>query len=154
MPIFLRKPFQECFINKIFALCIALSFLLLTGCEREIGDNKNENIDSGQLVYLFVDYADLRPESRVLVIEVPYRTGMTVLDAMNTAKSNDKLDFDYSGKGETAFIKSIGGVSNQGAAKNNWIFYVNQELAKRSSGAFELQPGDLIEWRLGGYPQQ
>ena len=141
-------------MNKIVALSILLSFLILPGCERDSDDNKNTNNNSGQLVYLIVDFADLRPESRVLEIEVPYQTGMTVLEAMNTAKSNNKLEFEYSGNGETAFIKSIDGVSNQGAGKNNWIFYVNKELAKRSSGAFELEPGDLIEWRLGGYPQQ
>lgn len=61
------------------------------------------------------------------------------------------VKFESSGSGETAFVKAIDGVENEKAAGDNWTFKVNGKLGDRSSGVFELKPGDDVVWRFGAY---
>ncbi len=57
----------------------------------------------------------------------------------------------YSGQGETAFVKSILGVENEGAGGDNWTYRVNGKLGDRSSGSFLLADEDQVQWTLGKY---
>ena len=69
--------------------------------------------------------------------------------AQGASKQAD-LKFEYKGSGETAFLKSIDGVENEGggAEKKNWQFWVNGKRADRGFGVFELQLSDKVVWKF------
>jgi hypothetical protein len=72
---------------------------------------------------------------------------MTVLDAMQAAKaSKHGIDFEFTGKAETAFLVRIDDVKNHGggAGKRNWLYSVNDVPGDRSFGVFELGVYELM----------
>jgi hypothetical protein len=99
-------------------------------------------------VRLVIDYGDGVQKHYTAL---PWREGMTVLDAMKAAKAHARgIEFAYSGSGSTAFLSSIDDVGNQGGGKN-WIYRVNGELGDRSFGAKPLAAGDEVNWTFGSY---
>ena len=53
---------------------------------------------------------------------------MTVFEVLEAvAAKSDKFKFKHRGKGETCFITSLNGKSNEGVQGRNWIFHVNGE---------------------------
>ena len=65
------------------------------------------------------------------------------------------LEKDYkvnkTGEGKDAFVTSINGVTASEKDKTYWAFSVNEKLSKVGAGSYELQDGDIIEWRLEKY---
>ncbi len=83
--------------------------------------------------------------------EIPWKKGMTVLDAMKHArKSPHGITFDYTGSGSTAFLTKIDDLKNQGGGKNskNWILRVNKKLSTKGFGVYELNAKDVVRWRF------
>ncbi len=96
---------------------------------------------------------ELPAPAQTIDMEVKVDKDTTVFDALRQAEQSDKrIQLDVSGSGETAFVRSLGGVTNRGAAGKNWIYYVNGELANRGAGVFQIAPGDRVVWRFGQYP--
>ena len=76
----------------------------------------------------------------------------TVLDVMVAARSHARpLELEYKGEGRSAFLMSIEGVENElaGPASKNWLYWVNDEFAKRGMGAMPVADGDIVLWRFG-----
>jgi hypothetical protein len=86
---------------------------------------------------------------------IEHKPKMTVLDAMNELKGRklQPLAFEFSGRGPNAFLKSLGGVENEGGGRSarNWFFRVGTKLGERSFGITEIAPGDEIIWHFGKY---
>ena len=86
---------------------------------------------------------------------IEYKPKMTVMDVMSQLKVRkiQPLAFEYSGRGQNAFLKSIGGVANEGGGRSarNWFFRVGEKLGERSFGISEVSPGDEIIWHFGKY---
>ncbi|WP_197527136.1 DUF4430 domain-containing protein [Pirellulimonas nuda] len=78
-----------------------------------------------------------------VVREIPWRAGMTALDQLKQATQVEVLH-----GGSSAFLRSIGGLDNQGAAGRNWQFWVNGRFGEASAGATPLAPGDRVLWRF------
>ena len=89
---------------------------------------------------------------------LPFREGMTVLDAMNLADDWPRgIDFQHRGRNATAFLTSIDALENEGGRgqRRNWLFSVNDEPADRSFGVVALQPGDVVRWEYrSALPEQ
>lgn len=99
-------------------------------------------------VELTIDYGD-GVEKRFTAL--PYQSGLTVLGLMELASQHPRgVKFEYRGKGETAFLKSIDGLANEGRGRN-WIFLVNDRLGETSFAIQSLQTGDKVRWRFGKY---
>ncbi|QDU42824.1 hypothetical protein Mal52_12920 [Symmachiella dynata] len=99
-------------------------------------------------VKLIIDYND-GVEKHFTAI--PWKKGMTVMDAMRYAKRGKHgIDFKFSGNGDTAFLTQIDDLKNEGGGegKKNWILRVNKKLATESFGVFELKSGDVIRWQF------
>lgn len=80
--------------------------------------------------------------------EIPWREGMTVLDAMKAVENHPRgVKIEYRGSGATAFLVRIDDVENEGSGRN-WIYRVNGELAKRSFAVHPLQRGDAVLWKF------
>lgn len=60
----------------------------------------------------------------------------------------DKLidELEYSGQGETVFVKSISGIANDSQAGRYWIYMVNDELSKVGCGTYRIKQGDQVKW--------
>lgn len=88
---------------------------------------------------------------------IPWTKGMTALDALKHAKAMPApmgLTLDFTGSGETAFVRAIDGLRNEGGGNGarNWTYTVNDELAKASAGVVTLNPGDTVRWTYAGSP--
>ena len=82
---------------------------------------------------------------------VDFEAGSTVLDLLKKAAVEKEFDLQYSGNGETAFVKAIDGVVGGQDNQGWWIYLVNNELAHQGAGVVTIKDGDQIEWRLGTY---
>lgn len=76
----------------------------------------------------------------------------TAFEALRLFAKERNLPVEHRGSGETLFVVAIGGVANEGAGGDNWVYLVNDQLGDRSSGARKLSPGDRLVWRFGSYP--
>ncbi len=82
---------------------------------------------------------------------LPWQEKMTVLDALLNAQKHPRgIKVQYRGKGPTAFVSKIDDLENQGRG-SNWIYRVNDKLADRGCGVYELKAGDTILWKFGEY---
>lgn len=78
--------------------------------------------------------------------------GATVFEATRQALENHEVAFEHvGGEGEMTFVKSIGGVANQQAAGDNWVYRVNGKLGNVGAGVREVAQGDQITWSFGSY---
>jgi hypothetical protein len=100
-------------------------------------------------VRLIVDYGD-GVEKHFAAI--PWKLGMTVLDALEFASRHPRgVKFKYTGAEATAFVTEIDDLKNEGGAKRNWTYRVNDKLGARSCGVAELKESDRVLWRFGKY---
>ncbi len=86
-------------------------------------------------------------------VAVPCSGDSTVFSTLERAMNMGDLEFESSGRGESAFVISIDDVENQRAAGDNWTYRVNGELADRGCGVYDIQPGDQIMWHFGEYEE-
>lgn len=137
----------------IAALVVLLGWYgygLLNKPARQSGDQGPSNQrPTGQVVQIMIDFGD-----RQLQDEVAWTPRMTAFDALK-AQLKDPGRIDYSGSGETLFINSVDDYANQGGGdtNKNWVFWVNQTLGDRSSGDFQLDADDIVEWKYCTLPE-
>jgi len=116
--------------------------------ERNTTDPGREN--GTKTVTLTIDYGD---GFQKRFVNIRWRKGMTVLDAMQSAKRHKRAQFDftYRGRGATALLSKIDDVGNEGGGKRNWIYSVNKQKGDRSFGICKLHSGDAVLWRFETY---
>ena len=136
----------------IFLISVLLTLPFLAGCDTSGAGSAVA--ERGDKVAGTVDLeVNFNSDKRAVSVKIPCSSDSTVFSIMERARNLGDLKFESSGSGETAFIKSIGGVENGGATGDNWIYRINGELGDTSVGVCELKPGDKIQWRLGKYPK-
>ena len=77
---------------------------------------------TGEFVSLRIDFGDQNPKQ---FPQVPWREGMTVLDALAWADHQAPgIDFAYEHTGTDAFVRKIDGIANQGSGQSarNWLY--------------------------------
>ncbi len=77
----------------------------------------------------------------------------TVFDLLQAVAAVNRVKVDYSGSGETVFIKAIDGVVGGEGDNPWWVYLVNNQLANEGCGTKRLESGDRVTWRLGKYPE-
>ena len=125
------------------AAAILLAAMLLVAAAA--GDHAHAQSATVRLV---VDYGDGVVKT---ITGLPWAKGSTVLDVMNAAKDRPHgISFSYTGSGASALLTRIDDVANEGgaAAKKNWQLWVNTSYADRGFGVYEVQPLDVVFWRL------
>lgn len=95
---------------------------------------------------------DFQSEKKEIDVRIPCSEDSTVFTILERAQNLGDVKFESRGEGETAFVTSIGGVENQAAAGDNWVYRVNGELGDKSCGVFSVKPGDEVLWVFGKYP--
>ena len=66
------------------------------------------------------------------------------------AERDGEFQFEAQGKGETFFVTSVLGRANEGRGGRNWVFQVNDQLAKRGAGTLEIEAGAVVTWEFRG----
>ncbi len=132
----------------VLRLTLAVTTVLICGCERS--DSPID--DNGTIVGSVQLEIDFRSDREKLTLQIPCASDSTVLSVLQSAKETGDLEFSFTGRGETAFVKSIGGVENQAAEGDNWVYRVNGDLGDRSCGKFSVKPDDHVLWVFGKYP--
>ncbi len=109
----------------------------------------SSSADPKAAVELVVDYGD-GVEKRFK--SLPWSQNMTVLDALNAAKSSPHgITFEHRGSGDSVFLLKIDDLGNEGGGKGkrNWLYEVNGKLGNKSCGIFQVAEGDRIVWTFG-----
>ncbi|MEE8169231.1 MAG: DUF4430 domain-containing protein [Phycisphaerae bacterium] len=100
----------------------------------------------GHHVRLVIDYGD-GVEKHFTVL--PWRKGMTALDAMKLAEASSHgikvQSRDFGGAGH--MIQRIDDLQNEGGRGKNWVFWINTNFGEASVSRVELQPSDVVTWR-------
>jgi len=147
-------PKVFCRTTPFFLLCaVLIAQFLIAGCDSASAPavkTKPPVSKTGKVtVQLEVDFQSDREN---IVVRIPCSEDSTVLTILARAQNIGDLEFTSIGEGETAFVTSIGGVENQAAAGDNWVYRVNDELGDKSCGVFSVKPGDEVLWVFGEYP--
>lgn len=123
---------------SVYTLCLALLCLSVLA-------NVLPAAETAPQIRIVIDYGD-GVEKHFTALT--WKEGMTVLDAMQAAKSHPRgVTFKHRGSGATAFLLQIDDKENQGR-EGNWVYRVNDKLAERSFGAQELKAGDAVLWKF------
>jgi len=130
-----------------------LMLALAVGCDPQPTPDAQRSADPvGEVVAGTVQLqVDFSGEKKNISVKVPCSADSTVFQILQRAQNQGDLEFDSQGSGGTAFVHSIDGVLNSGRRGKNWVFRVNEQLAKESCGLLAVVPGDVIEWRFGQY---
>ena len=134
-------------VNTVFKSCA----LFALACSLLFADPlPAAQADSSKSVDLTIQLPNGNPKHFTL----PYRSGMTVFDAMTEAQGQPGgIHFEYQGARRdpsTLLLVSIDGVANQGggADKRNWTYRVNSLLGDRSFGVCKIAPSAHILWQF------
>lgn len=139
-----------------FVVLVLIAAAVSTGCDstpvaspkapiEPRASNGVASQDAAVHVLLLIDFGDRKP---LLEKSLELTGAPTVLDALQTGCGGD---LEVTGSGETAFVRGILGVANEGAGGDNWTYRVNGELGNRSAGIMPLSDNDRVEWTLGDY---
>lgn len=131
---------------KNLQLCFLLALPLVVGCDRH---RRSEVAATNPPISIefAVDFGDLREGIK---FDTKVASGTSVLELMQQAQQQGKMQFEFSGSQETAFTNAIESVSNEGAGGRNWIFFVDEKLAKRGCGSYRLQEDARVMWQYRG----
>ncbi len=141
---------QKTFLQfKRFVLGVSLAFMVLiaAGCGSPQPVLKEKSSSIGQ-VHVEIDFAGRQADKE---FHVDCFEQSTVFSVLTAARETGEIEFRASGAGESAFLKSIDGVENEGASGDNWVFRVNGEIGDSSCGVYSVKPDDTIVWRIGSY---
>ena len=72
--------------------------------------------------------------------EITVPEGTYLLDVM-------EAEYDIVDEG-AGFVSSINGNEHDMDAERYWLFYVNDEMASVGAADYEIEEGDVIEWKL------
>ncbi|MEX0677140.1 MAG: DUF4430 domain-containing protein [Pirellulales bacterium] len=132
-----------CVVARLAVLAAAVSIPTVASAPRSLAAD-----EKAATVRLVVDYGDA---AQVHFKALPWRDGMTVLDALVAAEKHPHgITFAKRGDGASALITQIDDLKNEGNGKN-WLYTVNGKLAPLGAGAYKLKAGDAILWEFKVY---
>jgi hypothetical protein len=103
-------------------------------------------------ISIVVDFGD---GGQKRVSGIAFTPGMTVLDAMNAARSAPHgISFAANGRGETALVTQIEDVANESGVQGHtraWQYWVNRQYGMVSVGVAALHAGDRVSWAFREY---
>jgi hypothetical protein len=97
-----------------------------------------------QTVHLVIDFGD---GTQRHFTQIAWHTGMTVLDALQAAARHPRgIRIAHRGSQATAFVYMIDDLANDPSGGRGWRYRVNDKLADRSCGIYQLDAGASIRW--------
>lgn len=137
-------------VVTLMVVCCALT--LFTGCQK----SSAPGVPGGQTVVAGTVELEVvfKPERENLQVVVPCSADSTVFSILQRAENMGDLKFESIGlSDEMKFVTSIDGIDNQAGSGDNWVYRVNGKLGDKSSGVYDVHPGDQIQWTFGKYDE-
>jgi len=79
--------------------------------------------------------------------EIEIGESETVMDILKKATRAKRIQMDFSGAGAAAYVKGIDNLYEfDKGPGSGWMYSINQKFPNRSAGAWEVKPGDHIQW--------
>lgn len=79
--------------------------------------------------------------------EIEIGDSETVMDILKKVTRAKQIQMDFSGSGATAYVKGIDNLYEfDKGPGSGWMYSINQKFPNRSAGAWEVKPGDHIQW--------
>ena len=101
---------------------------------------------TGETVRLTIDFGN---GARKEFTALPWQVGMTVADLLVAAREfRPGIEFVQVGDGEGGFLRSLDGLSNEGASGRNWLYQVDEQHAHRSFCLEKIEPERHILWKF------
>lgn len=140
----------------IFVICSVLGtgvyFLDIQSAE-DFYDRNSEIVDENSLtVTLSIDcnvLSDEISENCGIIPESEFvlQEGDTVFDILERALAENKIPFDYSGKGSTVYIRGINNIYEfEHGEMSGWMYLVNGTSINVGCGSYYPKDGDVIKW--------
>lgn len=130
-------------MNLLLSALMLLSFLVSAPGKLGTAVLQEEPKTAGLKVKIGDEVRDFGP------VEI---TGKITVEKLmrDLAERDEDFQFESQGKGETFFVTSVLGKTNEGRGGRNWVFRVNDQLAKRGAGTLEIGAGAVVTWEFRG----
>ncbi len=125
----------------IGALLVAVSFV----CGYAFAGGGNAQVGSGEMVSLMVDYGDGTIDTYPNLAPTAHETLFALTKRVAEAHDIAFAYKDYANLG--SFVSQIG-PARELPSDVYWQYWVNNVYAQVGSDAYEVQPGDVIVWKL------
>jgi hypothetical protein len=131
------------FRQRLLLLCW---LLIAVGCQKP----KPVGVDVKQPVQFALKIEGLPAEQKA-DYQVSLPVGATPFAALIEAEKLG-LVVERTGSGQQAFIKAIGGISNETVADGKfWLYYINDRQANLGADVYQLKAGEQITWKFENY---
>ena len=143
-------------MKKLSALLLILT-LIFGGCKIQTPDQYYNNADnSGELTATFtincqtaVDYPGSKVDKPDILTDfsVNFNDGDTVYDALVKVCKLNKIQFEYTGSGDSVYIKGINYLYEFDCGElSGWEYSVNGKFPSVGCNAYKLSDGDEIKF--------
>ena len=128
-------------IKKKYKIILLIIFTLIFSCKKE--ETKQQN---NQAEYR-VDFT-IKGDSFSKNLNQTFGSTKSLFEIMMDLKSQNRLDFGYTGSKDTIFITEIDGIKNEGSRKQkrNWIFFVDGNLSEKGVSQVLIEKDTQILW--------
>lgn len=130
--------------------------LALTSCSIKSAEDYYKETDSGKLTAtVSIDCSTAvkykKPNRKKAVIlknyKVKFKEGDTVYTVLKNACKNNKIQFEYTGSGDSLYIKGIDYLYEFDCGDlSGWEYSVNGKFPEVGCNSYKLKDGDDIRW--------
>ena len=112
-------------------------------------DDENSSDSDGETASPVVTMSIVCGEDAILNSEkVGLQENDSVFSLLVRITKEKKIHLDFSGSGESAYVKGINNIyAFDEGPESGWIYRVNGSSPSKGCGAYELEAGDVVEWR-------
>ena len=136
-------------LAALVVLALLLGFATWHARQQRGAVAQNAGANAATTITLVIDYGD---GVRKTFMDLGASPGMTVLDAMNAAKSHTRpLAFTTTGSGDSTLLHSIDDVTNEGINGRAWQYWIDGTYGMASIGAAKVNPGQRVSWAFRPY---
>ena len=130
--------------------------LIFSGCSIKSPDDYYNKIENGELTATVsincrtaVDYESSKREKAEILSDckVNFKDGDTVYDALKNACKQNKIQFEYSGNGDSIYIEGIDYLYEFDCGElSGWKYSVNGVFPNKGCNVYKLKDGDEVDW--------
>ena len=141
-------------MKKLFFLILVILFL--TSCSIKSADQYYKETENGSCTATIsincstaVKYKNSKRKKADILknYKVNFKKGSTVFNALKNACKANKIQFEYSGSGDSVYIEGIDYLYEFDCGEHSgWEYSVNGKFPGVGCNAYKLKDGDNISW--------
>jgi len=150
----MRQKFSFTKFFVLGVLVFSLSACSEISSDKNLADAKSE--EANQQEETFVVQLLVKSDEEEKNYKGTVTKGESVIDLMQKIQDQGDMKFFKKDSSIGSFVEEINGVQNSVVDNKFWMFYINGESSSVGVSGYEVQKGDLIEWRfedVSGYKE-